>query len=126
MLLRAGHGAVDIELGFLYHNSGAPSDRPRKTVTDSARSGPRPIPLARPPEFVVCPLKCEIQAFRYFWPCSLRWTLSSRGVKSRRTSSSGKFVPPDELVMAELPRQLIPIFGEKLMVAAALAAVDTS
>src|ERR1700737_173960 len=88
MLLRAGHGAVDIELGFLYHNSGAPSDRPRKTVTDSARSGPRPIPLARPPEFVVCPLKCEIQAFRYFWPCSLRWTLSSRGVKSRRTSSS--------------------------------------
>src|SRR2546421_2576650 len=48
--------------------SGAPSDRPRKTVTDCARSGPRPIPLARPPEFVVCPLMCEIRAFRYFWP----------------------------------------------------------
>jgi hypothetical protein len=42
--------------------------RPRKTVTDSARSGPRPIPLARPPEFMVCPLMREIQAFRYFWP----------------------------------------------------------
>ena len=30
----------------------------------------RPIPLARSPEFVVCPLMCEIQAFRYFWPVS--------------------------------------------------------
>jgi hypothetical protein len=35
-------------------------------VTDSARSGSRPI-LARPPEFVVYPLMCEIQAFRHFW-----------------------------------------------------------
>jgi hypothetical protein len=26
------------------------------------------MPLARPPEFVVCPLMCQIQAFRYFWP----------------------------------------------------------
>jgi hypothetical protein len=25
-------------------------------------------PLARPPEFAVCPLMREIQAFRYFWP----------------------------------------------------------
>jgi hypothetical protein len=46
------------------------SDGPRKTVTDSARSGSRPI-LARPPEFVICPLMFEIQAFRYFWPKSL-------------------------------------------------------
>jgi transposase len=37
-------------------------------VTDSPRSGTRPIPLARPPEFVVCPLMREIRAFRYFWP----------------------------------------------------------
>jgi hypothetical protein len=37
-------------------------------VTDSAHSGLRPIPLARPPEFVVCPLMREIRAFRYFWP----------------------------------------------------------
>ena len=28
------------------------------------------MPLARPPEFVVCPLMCQIQAFRYFWPSS--------------------------------------------------------
>ena len=28
----------------------------------------RPIPLARPPEFVVCPLMREIRAFRYFRP----------------------------------------------------------
>jgi hypothetical protein len=26
------------------------------------------MPLARPPEFVVCPLMCQIRAFRYFWP----------------------------------------------------------
>jgi Bacterial regulatory helix-turn-helix protein, lysR family len=44
------------------------SDRSRKAVTDSTRSGLRPIPLARPPEFVVCPLMREIRAFRYFWP----------------------------------------------------------
>jgi len=31
-----------------------------------------PIPLASPPEFVVCPLMREIPAFRYFWP-SLGW-----------------------------------------------------
>jgi hypothetical protein len=37
----------------------------------SARSGTHPIPLARPPEFVVCPLMCQIQAFRYFWPFRL-------------------------------------------------------
>ena len=43
--------------------SGAPRDRPRKTVTDSARSGPRPISLVRPPEFAVCLLMCEIRAF---------------------------------------------------------------
>jgi ABC transporter substrate binding protein len=36
-------------------------------VTDSPPQG-RPIPLARPPEFVVCPLMREIRAFRYFWP----------------------------------------------------------
>src|SRR6266480_5188491 len=30
------------------------------------RRGP-PLPLARPPEFVVCPLMREIRAFRYFW-----------------------------------------------------------
>jgi hypothetical protein len=42
-----------------------------KPVTDSARSGLRPIPLARPPEFVVCPLMREIRAFRYFWPSGL-------------------------------------------------------
>jgi hypothetical protein len=26
------------------------------------------MPLARPPEFVVCPLMCQIRAVRYFWP----------------------------------------------------------
>ena len=26
------------------------------------------MPLARLPKFVVCPLMCQIQAFRYFWP----------------------------------------------------------
>jgi hypothetical protein len=35
---------------------------------DSTRSERRPIPLARPPEFVVCPPMCEIRVFRYFWP----------------------------------------------------------
>jgi hypothetical protein len=40
----------------------------RKTLTDSAPSERRPMPLARPAEFVVCPLMCQIQAFRYFWP----------------------------------------------------------
>jgi hypothetical protein len=40
--------------------SGAPSDRPRKTLTASARSGPCPMPLVRRPEFVVCPLMCQI------------------------------------------------------------------
>jgi hypothetical protein len=48
--------------------SGAPSNRSRNAVTDSVRSGLRPIPLTRPPEFVVCPLAREIRAFRYFWP----------------------------------------------------------
>jgi hypothetical protein len=32
-------------------------------VTDSARSGLRPIPLARPPEFVVCPIMRESGQF---------------------------------------------------------------
>jgi hypothetical protein len=48
--------------------SGAPNNQTRKAVMDSAPSGLRPIPLARPPEFVVCPLMREIRAFRYFWP----------------------------------------------------------
>jgi hypothetical protein len=54
--------------GLSHATSGAPSDRQRKTMTDSARSGPRPIPRARSPEFVICPLMREIHAFRYFWP----------------------------------------------------------
>jgi hypothetical protein len=37
--------------------SEAASDQAQKTVTDSARH-----------EFVVCPLMCQIRAFRYFWP----------------------------------------------------------
>jgi hypothetical protein len=37
-------------------------------MTDSARSGPRPAPAAKPPEFAVCPLMCEIKALGYFWP----------------------------------------------------------
>jgi len=49
------------------------SDRSRKAVTDSTRSGLRPIPLARPPEFVICPLMREIRAFRYFWPMGKGW-----------------------------------------------------
>ena len=48
--------------------SGAPSDRPGKTVTDSLPLRNAPIPLASPQEFVVCPLMREIPAFRYFWP----------------------------------------------------------
>jgi hypothetical protein len=35
---------------------------------DGSRLATRPMPLARPPEFVVCPLMCQIQAFRYFRP----------------------------------------------------------
>src|SRR2546430_16479246 len=50
---------------------------PRSTLfpyTTLFRSGfPSPLrdapdTLARPPEFVVCPLMREIRAFRYFWP----------------------------------------------------------
>ena len=45
------------------------AERPVTESRDgSVRSGLRPIPLARPPEFVVCPLMREIRAFRYFWP----------------------------------------------------------
>jgi hypothetical protein len=47
----------------------------------SARSGLGPIPLARPPEFVVCPLMREIRAFRYFWPSPRK---SSKPVSSSR------------------------------------------
>ena len=48
--------------------SGAPSDRPGKPATDSPPLRDAPDTLARPPEFVVCPLMREIRAFRYFWP----------------------------------------------------------
>jgi len=42
----------------------------------------RPMPLARPPQFVVCPLMREIQAFRYFWP--------KRGSAARSPTWSGQ------------------------------------
>jgi hypothetical protein len=48
----------------------------------AARSGLRPIPLARPPEFVVCPLMREIRAFRYFWRFThreLEWMVNETG-----------------------------------------------
>jgi len=60
-------GAADRPLGGAAV-SGAPSDRPGKTVTDSPPLRSAPITLASPPEFVVCPLMREIPAFRYFWP----------------------------------------------------------
>jgi len=41
-----------------------------------------PIPLARPPEFVVCPLMREIRAVRYFWP------------RGRSAAPSASSVPP--------------------------------
>ena len=69
--LPARLGACETHRGL---HSGAPSDRPRKTVTDSARSGIRLMPLAGPSEFVVCPFMCEIQAVRYFWPTPLSIT----------------------------------------------------
>ena len=44
-------------------------ERPAKPNRDGfPAQGTRPIPLARPPEFVVCPLMREIRVFRYFWP----------------------------------------------------------
>src|SRR5438270_10510351 len=46
---------------------------------------PPPLPLARPPEFVVCPLMREIRAFRYFWPRKrLSLPLPALGDHSRR------------------------------------------
>ena len=60
---RSSHLMVPLYLGTA-------SGWPPKTMTDSARSGPRPVPRARPPEFMVCPLMCQIRAFRYFWPIS--------------------------------------------------------
>ena len=49
--------------------SGAPSDRPGKTVTDSLRLRNAPDTARKPAyKFVVCPLMREIRAFRYFWP----------------------------------------------------------
>ena len=58
-------------------------------MTDSARSGLRPIPLARPPEFVVCPLMREIRAFRYFWPIS---TDTRTGSKSRSPTNRSRLL----------------------------------
>ena len=59
-------GAADSRLAGVAV-SGAPSGRPRKTVTDSPRDAP-PDAARKAPEFVVCPLMREIRAFRYFWP----------------------------------------------------------
>jgi hypothetical protein len=61
-------GAADSRLAGVAV-SGAPSGRPRKTVTNSLRDAPDAARKA--PEFVVCPLMREIRAFRYFWPCSI-------------------------------------------------------
>ena len=61
--------------GASYHDRVGPCEE-RLLCLPSARFSrqvsllSRPIPLARSPEFVVCPLMCEIQAFRYFWPVS--------------------------------------------------------
>ena len=61
-----------------------------RPVTESrdrfVRSGLRPIPLARPPEFVVCPLMREIRAFRYFWPTTAQGfrAIPRRALKARK------------------------------------------
>jgi hypothetical protein len=76
------HQAEDVSDEFLAHLSPArlgacgphrdyiwSAERPATENSDGfRRSGPRPMPLARPPpEFVVCPLVCQFEAFRYFW-----------------------------------------------------------
>jgi len=55
-------------------------------------------PLARPPQFVVCPLMREIRAFRYFWPAG-----SSPEDAYRMPS---KFGPPtlEDVIMREMRR----------------------
>jgi hypothetical protein len=53
-------------------------------VTDSPRSGTRPIPLARPPEFVVCPL-C-VKSERFVTSGRVRWPASGHGRHRNRAA----------------------------------------
>jgi hypothetical protein len=58
-----------------------------------AHSGPRPIPLATPPELVVCPLMCEIRVFRYFWPYRVSIHATDGGVTISRSLMSVQSAP---------------------------------
>ena len=70
-----GWGHVNLTGDYIWS-----AERPGKKNRDGfPRSGTHPIPLARPPEFVVCPLMCQIQPFRYFWPTSKNWKRTIRG-----------------------------------------------
>ena len=44
--------------------------------------------LARPPEFALCPVMCEIRAFRYFWPVCRLWGFGGAGMP---VSTGGRF-----------------------------------
>ena len=43
--------------------------------------------LARPPQFVVCSIMCQIRAFRYFWP---RWLTFRKTLNRRRACAQGR------------------------------------
>jgi TolB-like protein len=57
---RAFERALMIDRGSGDARIGTATVLVRKTLTDSARSGPCPMPLVRRPEFVACPLMCQI------------------------------------------------------------------
>jgi hypothetical protein len=83
------------------------AERPAtENVTDSARSGSRPIPLARPPEFVVCPLICEIQAFRYFWPSAIAYI--GRSLPEHRSGRSRAYRAPPHETSRRQRGELVP------------------
>jgi DNA-binding transcriptional regulator YhcF (GntR family) len=81
--------------------------RVRILLPPAAAQGTRPISLARPPEFVVCPLMREIRAFRYFWPQRLRRTTSEWGLPQTLADQAHRELEEEITTLRIPPRAIL-------------------